>query len=329
MARSPWLRLPLSTSRSRLLTDQSRVPAQCLLSRFDRPSYAKRRSALQGRLVGSFQKEPVTKYPAETRRAGHACMCDPAVLPAQVSQGPRLLSRPCVQGGWYAACEGGLALLALGDPCPRGLFEEFELPRTQLPALPGEPVVLGLAESWSELSQQCIVGLQAELDPLGASLLLISSGELVCLRPGKLSQAVVRSSRVRQLWPSGLGPWHRAPAANAAAGPGCVSARRCAPTLALLDEHGIVCWLWRSAQGAGALQRLQAALGQARLELQERQRLASGARRRDSLPHSHAELVVSLISAFTRTFGGDTPLQVASGEAPHGPAAREAWRFFR
>jgi hypothetical protein len=35
-------------------------------------------------------------------------------------------------------------------------------------------VVLGLAESWSELSQQCIVGVQAERDPLGASLLLSS-----------------------------------------------------------------------------------------------------------------------------------------------------------
>lgn len=231
--------------------------------------------------------------------------------------------------GWYAVCEGELALLALGDPCPPGLFEEFQLPRTQLPALPGEPVVLGLAESWAELSEAAIAELQAELDQLGASLLLISSRELVCVRPGKPSEAVVRASRVRQLWPSGLGPWHRAPAVNAGAGPGCASARRSSPTLALIDEHGTVCWLWRSAHGAGALPRLQTALQQTRLELHERQRLVSGARRRDSLPYSHAELVASLVSAFTASFSEGARLPSASPEARGHVAPREAWRFFR
>ncbi len=171
-------------------------------------------------------------------------------------------------------------------------------------------MVLGLSESWGELSREALEGLRAELDQLGAALLLISTGELVCVRPGVQPRAVVRSSRVRQLWPSGLGPWHRAPAANAG-GPGCVSARRASLTLALIDEHGVVCWLRRSAQGASSLAQLKEALAQARLQLHGNQRLASGARQRDTLPFSRAELAAGLIAALEATFG--------EGEARHAP----------
>lgn len=176
-------------------------------------------------------------------------------------------------------------------------------------------MVLGLAESWGELSPQTVVGLQAELERLGVPLLLISSGELVCVRPGRLRDGLVRSSRVRQLWPSGLGPWHRAPAVNAETGPGCVSARRSPATLALIDEQGIVRWLWRSAQGAGSLERLRVALGLSRLQLPERQRLASGARQLDVPAFSRGELMASLLSAFTATFRGEEAPRQASARA--------------
>jgi hypothetical protein len=181
------------------------------------------------------------------------------------------------------------------------MFDEFELPRTQLPALPGEPVVLGLAESWGELPKATLEGLQAQLEQLGAGLILLSSRELVCLRRDAPRGGVVRASRVRQLWPSSIGPWHRAPAANAAQpGAGCANTRRSQAALAVVDEHGIVRWLQRAAQGEAALELLPAALGQARQHLQRLQRLASGAR---ALAFSPAQLTAGLIDAMAATFG--------------------------
>lgn len=219
-------------------------------------------------------------------------------------------------------------MLELGKFCPAGIFEEFEVPRTRLPALPGQPVVVGLAESWAELGEAELERLQAQLEPLGAALVLISSRELVCVRPKEMGDSIVRSSRVRRLWPSGLGPWHRAPAVNAASSPGCVNTRRSGLTLALIDEQGIVRWLQRSTQSAETLELLQVALAQTRRQLRQRLRLASGAGAPASLGFSRAELAASLLSAFTGTFGAGAvepaPLQARtvlpatfSGTLPH------------
>ena len=205
--------------------------------------------------------------------------------------------------------------------CPAGIFEEFEVPRTRLPALPGQPVVVGLAESWAELAEETLERLQCQLEPLGAALVLISSGELVCVRPRVMGDTVVRSSRVRRLWPSGLGPWHRAPAVNAATGPSCANTRRSGLTLALLDEQGIVCWLQRSTQGPTTLELLQTALAQTRRQLRQQLRLASGARAPAAQAFSLAELTASLRIAFAATFGEG---EAEQGKLLHG--LKRPWR---